>query len=106
MTRLMDLSSERSQQPSAYSQRITGNDIRSGQVRIPADGKTLFPPVRSQVDVDFLGQRRSCRWDPRFGPDQERSGVLGAGRALMKLARQEEILAIAHGDGGVVRLSR
>ena len=90
----------------AHTQRITAHDIRTGQVRIPTDAKGLFPVTRSRIQINFLGQVRECRWDPRFGPDQERSGVIGVGRELMKLARTDEILSVDRGGDAAVRLFR
>ena len=90
----------------AHTQRITARDIRTGQVRIPTDAKNLFPLTLSRVEIDFLGHVRECRWDPRFGPDQERSGVIGVGRELMKLTRTDETLSIEPSQDAAVRLFR
>lgn len=68
---------------SYQTQRVTAGDIQRGIIRIPGPAKVLLPPERGYVEIDLRGGRKSCRWDPRFGPDQERSGVLGIGTALM-----------------------
>ena len=96
---------DRAATPQGYSQRITANDIRVGQVRIPRDAKALFPAHRTRIEVDFLGHPLECRWDPRYGPRQERSGVIGVGRALMRLAREDEILFLDR-QAATVRLSQ
>ena len=63
--------------------------------------KVLFPPTRAQVEIELRGERKSCRWDPRYGPDQERSGVLGLGTALTRrLITEGERLSI-HVENGV-----
>lgn len=41
------------------------------------------------------------RWDPRFGPDQERSGVIGIGKKAAAELAEEEVLRITETDGGV-----
>ena len=87
---------------SARTQRVTANDISAGQVRVPHDTKALLPPARTRVRVNFLGHETSVRWDPRFGPDQERSGVLGIGVRLMRdLVRPGDVLTVDRTDSGV-----
>jgi hypothetical protein len=66
------------------TQRITAGDIQRGILRIPTLAKGLFPLERAYVEIDLRGERASCRWDPRQGPDRERSGVLGVGIALAR----------------------
>jgi hypothetical protein len=70
--------------PMHSSQRVSAGDIQRGIIRIPGPAKVLFPPERAQVVIELRGERKSCRWDPRHGPDQERSGVLGIGTALTR----------------------
>lgn len=67
-----------------YTQRITAGDIQRGIIRIPGPAKVLLPLERGHVEIELRSERKSCRWDPRYGPDQERSGVLGIGTALMR----------------------
>jgi hypothetical protein len=83
-----------------YTQRISAGDIRQGIIRIPRPAKTLFPGERAYVEIALRGERKSYRWDPRYGPDQERSGVLGVGTTLTRrLVTEGERLAIRVQDG-------
>jgi hypothetical protein len=92
--------------PVKRTQRVTANDIARGQVRVPHETKGLFPSEKDAISVDFLGHSLECRWDPRYGPDQERSGVLKIGRSLMgQLAKVDEVLAVV-GTANGVRLLR
>lgn len=65
------------------SQNVTAKDIAAGQVRIPiGPTKRLLPADASDLDVVLRGRHlASCRWDPRFGSDQERSGLIRVGTA-------------------------
>jgi hypothetical protein len=85
---------------SYQTQRITAGDIQKGIIRIPVSTKTLFPTVQTYLNLRFRGERKSCRWDPRYGPDKGRSGVLSIGKAIMRrLVNQGEQLSIrANGD--------
>lgn len=39
-----------------------------------------------QLQVRLLGEVLSCTYDPRFGPDQQRSGLIRLGKAnLMRI---------------------
>jgi hypothetical protein len=91
----------------ARSQPVTRTDIRNGRVRFPRDAKRLFPAERSNVDVVLRGERTSARWDPRLGPDKERSGVLTLGRRLLtEKVRPDEVLVLsAQSVEGTVELS-
>ena len=83
-----------------YTQRVSVGDIRRGIIRIPRPVKVLFPPKRAQVEIELRGERKSCRWDPRYGPDRERSGVLGIGTALTRrLITEGERLSILVENG-------
>jgi len=79
------------------SQRVTAADINKGQLRIPRSSKDLLPSVSSDVTIAIRGSTKVCRWNPRLGPDQERSGVLGIGKELMRL--------LVH-DGDVLHLTK
>jgi hypothetical protein len=84
------------------TQRITANDISVGQIRVPHETKSILPAGRADVDVDLLGRRAMCRWDPRMGPDQERSGVIRIGRKLMaELAAENEALYVLKAPSGI-----
>ena len=66
------------------SQRVTDKDIESGQVRFPRPAKRRFPEAAEDVRVDLRGLLIDpCRWNPRTGPDRERSGVLRVGRRAL-----------------------
>jgi hypothetical protein len=84
---------------------VTEADVRGGRIRIPrGPTKGLFPTERTDVELELRGERFSARWDPRYGPSQERSGVLGIGRErLARLVGTEEILRVSVA-GGVLRL--
>jgi hypothetical protein len=84
------------------TQPMRAGDVRSGIIRIPLPAKTLFPMEKASVELDLRGERRACRWDPRYGPDKERSGVLGVGTALTRrLVAEGERLTIRVEDGVV-----
>lgn len=84
------------------TQRITAKDIAGGRIRIPHQTKRLFPPVPARIHVDLLGRQLDCRWDPKHGPDKERSGVIGIGRHHMAgLIEPDEVLFVSAADGGV-----
>lgn len=87
------------------TQRVTAADLRGRRIRIPAIGtsstKRLFPnEKREKLEVVLRGQLVRGSWDPRMGPDHERSGVLRVGVALQELVRENEVLiASARKDG-------
>ena len=84
------------------TQRITAIDLRNGRIRVPQDSKRLFPGDRTYVQLSLRGRKISARWDPRFGPDQERSGVLGVGRRVLpELVEVDEVLSITTADGSL-----
>jgi hypothetical protein len=88
------------------TQRVTEADLRVGQIRIPVSGptKALFPPERGPLAVSLRGRSLSVRWDPRMGPDRERSGVLRFDdrAALRELVRADEVLRVTPSlSGGV-----
>ena len=84
------------------TQPVTAGDIRRGTIRIPIVGPTkrLFPLERGRVEVDLRGSRKTCRWHPHYDADQERSGVIGIGIALLNAHVTEgEQLAVEARDG-------
>jgi len=88
------------------TQRITAVDIRNGRIRVPHDSKDWFPAERAYVRVSLRGHALESRWDPKFGPDKERSGVLGIGRRVLPdLVQTDEILTITRNTDGSLRLS-
>jgi hypothetical protein len=85
----------------APSQRVTAKDLEAGRVRLPRAAKRLFPSQRTYETVLVRGQELRARWDPRSGPDQERSGVLAFGKgALDDIVAIDEVLTVRRlGDG-------
>lgn len=78
------------------SQRVTEKDIEAGYIRVPRDTKVLFPPDRTDVWVNLRGERLAARWDPRVGPDRERSGLIRVGSdALARKVEPNEVLAVS-----------
>lgn len=65
------------------TQRVTAKDIAGGRIRVPRETKRLFPQERTEVRVNLLGHQLDCRWDPKDGPDRERSGVIGVPPQLL-----------------------
>lgn len=87
------------------TQRITAADIGRGSIRIPRWAKEPFPRDASNVEINIKGTTKSCRWNPRYGPDQDRPGVLGIGRALMQdLLTEGEALGITQ-EGEILYLA-
>ena len=81
------------------TQRITNNDLKTGQIRIPSVTKRLFPPGDDTVTVVLRGWETKAAWRPRYGPDRERSGVLRIGReGLAGRVAPNEILTVSLDD--------
>lgn len=90
----------------ARSQPVTAKDLAAGRIRLPNAAKRLFPPERTDVEVILRGTRVQCRYDPRTGPDRERSAVLLVGKALLsELVRPGEVLRLSRGLGGIPQLA-
>lgn len=86
----------------AETQRVTAKDIAAGIVRVPRAGKRLFPAERCRVSLVLRGvEIEDVRWDPRFGPDQERSGVIGIGKEAAAELAEGEVLSITRIDAAV-----
>ncbi len=87
------------------TQRVTAADLRAGQIRIPASGaaltKQVLPTAKTVIDVRLRGRAMNVSWDPRMGPDRERSGVLRVGRSLRDLVSEGEVLTVLSDAGGV-----
>lgn len=87
-------------QSGPYStQRVTAIDLKGGQIRIPLtstfSAKSLFPATSTAVSVVLRGRSLAASWDPRMGPDRERSGVLRIDKTILQgLIREVERLAI------------
>lgn len=83
------------------SQRVTAADLAAGRIRIPRGAtKALLPAIRQDIDIALRGERLRCRWDPRTGPDHERSGVLAVGRRVLQaLVEVDDVLDVRLRDG-------
>jgi hypothetical protein len=88
------------------TQRVTAADLRSGHIRIPsrrsAPTKALLPPAKAIIDVTLRGLELNASWDPRMGPDRERSGILRIGPVLRRLVDADEVLELVGKDGVVL----
>ena len=85
------------------TQRITEKDIDGGRVRIPQATKVMFPQEATTLNLVVRGQNLTCKWNPRVGPDKERSGVLLVGKALLEaLVKPDEILEVSSTGSGLV----
>lgn len=81
----------------ARTQRITAVDIVHGRIRIPIGQKDPFPDEKSRVSICLKGVRLDdVAWDPRLGPDRERSGVLYIGAHLTGLVNTGERLDVVN----------
>lgn len=84
------------------SQPVTEHDREQGVVRIPSRSKWLFPEEPARITVEIRGtELDEVRWDPRFGPDRERSGRLGIGKDAASQLAIGDCLKIARSEGGV-----
>lgn len=91
---------------SLRSQQVTAADREAGQIRIPALSKRAFPEQADTISVHLQGREVTARWNPRNGPDRERSGTLRVGRQLLaELVPVGTILIITAAAGGPVELS-
>ena len=81
------------------TQRVTQVDLLHGRIRIPIDQKQPFPAERARVALRIRGVSfDSVAWNPRLGPDRERSGVLQVGVALRDVVAADERLSVTPGD--------
>ena len=84
------------------TQRVTAADVAGGRIRVPRSGKNRFPAERCQLQVWIRDEAVSCRWNPRMGPDAERSGVLSIPRAtLARLINSDQHLNISQSPSGL-----
>jgi hypothetical protein len=86
---------------SFQTQRVTSVDLRAGRIRLPHDTKALLPSTRQNVSIVLRGQKMVVAYDPRMGPDRERSGVLSIGRGLVALVRPDEVLIVSRAGESV-----
>jgi hypothetical protein len=84
------------------TQRITAVDIRNGRIRIPIGEKEPFPDSADRMAIWLRGRQfADVAWDPRYGPDRERSGVLYVGRQIRDLVAPDEVLLVTNLDGEI-----
>lgn len=89
----------------ARTQRITAVDIGMGRIRLPRSAKRHFPSSKSEVMVVLHGKQFPASYNPRAGPDRERSAVLSFGRrSLQSLVRPDEILQVVRVSDGTVHI--
>jgi hypothetical protein len=74
---------------------VTAVDLKAGRIRVPHDTKAVLPSIRQTVSIVLRGQPMDVAYDPRMGPDKERSGVLSIGRRLIDLVRPDEVLVVS-----------
>lgn len=87
------------------SQPVTAADHAAGRIRFPRQAKGFFPTTRSTVTVVLRGIKVEGRYDPRTGPDRERSAVLSVGRqALVSISGSERLRVSVRPTDGVVTL--
>lgn len=87
---------------SGQTQPVQASDHENGVVRVPRGSKGLFPEEQCQIKVVLRGlDLGEVRWDPRLGPDQERSGVVGIGRKAVAGLAEGDVLRIIRIDAGV-----
>jgi len=86
---------------------VTDKDINGGQIRISREAKRdmrLMEPT--ELEVRLRGEMFPCTYDPRLGPDKERSGLIRLGKAnLTRLLGGPVELTAARGVDGVLDLA-
>ena len=89
----------------ASSQRVTATDINVGCIRLTAEARQFFPAEKATLEVQLRGMRLKASYDPRTGPDRDRSAVLKLDRhSLARLVQADEILSVRPGLSGLVQL--
>ena len=69
----------------SYTLNVTQADIAAGQVRVTREPKRALglPSVKTTLSVSLRGEKVTVPWDPRLGPDKERSGLIRLGKGNM-----------------------
>ncbi len=82
-------------------QRVTAADIAGGRIRCGVALKELLPKQQQLAfKIVLRGITLECKWDPRDGPDRNRSGVLSIGkRPLQQLLKADDMLMLELVDG-------
>ena len=84
------------------TQRVTAVDLVHGQIRVPIGEKEPFPVTKGPITIRLRGARMTnVGWDPRLGPDRERSGVVSVGAQLRDFVGTDEVLYVTVIDGEV-----
>jgi len=91
--------------PEGLTQPMRPGDFKAGRIRIPGATKPLFPECKTTLDIVVRGQSVEARWDPRYGPDRDRSGVLSVGRAIVAALQEGGRLTVIQHSDGTVELS-
>lgn len=90
---------------SLRSQQVTPADRAAGQIRVPTASKSAFPRGAGPLRVVLRGTAIDAGWNPRIGPDRERSGTLRVGSAaLSRLVPAGTILVVTQLPDGSVDL--
>jgi hypothetical protein len=84
------------------TQRITAADLAAGRIRIPIGEKSPFPSSPQKVTITLRGANLVVPYNPRLGPDRERSGVLSIGPALRDLVEAEDVLEVSQDGDRIV----
>lgn len=87
---------------STRTQRVTQADLDAGRVRIPIGEKALLPSSPERVSITLRGTQMDVRYNPRLGPDRERSGVLSIGSSLRSLVEADEVLVVSRDGDRIV----
>lgn len=86
------------------TQRVTYGDMESGKIRIPKASKGILPKEKCTLTILLRGVRMEARYDPRTGPDKERSGVIGVGKAAMVRIPLDQRLTLSRLEDGTVTI--
>ena len=93
------------QRPRLCAAADVENEVSRGEIRLPRPAKRFFPPTKGQVEVVLRGHRVVAAYDPRVGPDKERSGVVRIGKnELADRVSKGATLMVSRGLGGVPQL--
>lgn len=89
----------------AASQTVTEADLARNQIRFPSRAKALFPSTKQQIlRVRVRGRPLEASWDPRVGPDRERSGILRFKKGELVGVVGGTVFAVERAETGEVQL--
>ncbi len=88
----------------ARTQRITSTDLANGQIRLPREAKALFPSTRTRLPITLRRNTLDARYDPRIGPDRERSAVLYMNKSCLSSIADGEVLQVSRDSSGSIFL--